>query len=196
MTERAAALGRTRRAAAFEYIADLSTRTRATVDRAAAAIRPDAAAARSRSAGPRLTAAAAAGLHVTDLPGAATTAISSHAASVGHCAALDLGFFAEIGDGHAALAASLADATAAAHAALEHLAAAIRDASAYDALIVASFRDAGLWLRGCRARIVGRIAARVSTCDACVCDAAYAGITGDRQRAAAASCKQPQQRKR
>ena len=94
MTKRAAALGLTRGAAALEDIADLSARTCAAVERAAAAIRPDAAAARCRGAGPPLAAAAAAALDVTDLPGWAATAVLGHTTGICHGAALDLGFFA------------------------------------------------------------------------------------------------------
>ena len=91
----------------------------------------------------------------------------------------------------------LADAAAAAHAALQHLAAAARDAAAYDALIVASLGDAGFGFRGgARVSVFFDEDACVSVWLASVYGAANARIASDRDGPAAASGKQPQDTKR
>jgi hypothetical protein len=113
----------------------------------------------------------------------------SHAAGVRDGTAFDLGFFAQIRDRHAVLAATLAHAAAATHAALEHLAAAVRDAAAYDALIVARLGDACFGLcAGVFVRIaVARIALQLASVD----DGANARVLGERNRPAATSGNEP-----
>lgn len=172
----------------------MTARTCTAVERATAAIRPDAAAARCRSAGPPLTALAASGFDIADLARAAAATVLSHAARVRDGAAFDLGFFAQIRDRHAVQAATLAHASAATHAALEHLATAVRDAAAYDALVVARLGDArcGLW-----AGVFIRIAdARIAQWLASVDDGANARVLGERKRPAATSGNEPPQEKR
>lgn len=142
VAQRTAALMLTCRAAALEHIADLSARAGATVERATAAVWSHAAALGSGTAAP-LTAAAAARLDVAQLTCLAAAAVLSDAAGIGYRAALDLGFFAQIADGHAALASTFARAAAAADAALQHLAAAVRNAAADHSLISAGLRHAG-----------------------------------------------------
>jgi hypothetical protein len=144
VAERAAALGRAVGAAALEHIADLPARTGAAIDRASAAIRSQSAGARGRGAASPLTAAAAASLYIAQLIGLAAATVLSDPTRVRDRSAFDLGLFAQVCDRHAALTTRFADPPAATHAALQHLAAAVRHASAHDSLVLAALGDAGV----------------------------------------------------
>jgi hypothetical protein len=134
----AAAARFARRAAPRHGIADLTARAGAAVEAAAAAVRAYAAAA-SFGAGTRLTHAALSGAHVTHLAVTALPAGHRHATGIRHGAALDPSAIAQLARRAATLAANLADAAGATHAARYAAAATVGDRAAHNARSLARF---------------------------------------------------------